>query len=238
MPQTSLLGPRPFPIRNPSTPCKIVAQGRVSRLKSASKHRFLARGRFRSATPHPHFLHLTHNNLTSAARRQLQEEPDLSEFGGQPYRTCGTAYIIQKERLQDAADSRDLQSPAKEEVTLKQLEAEEELKHMLADPMPPFRSVEMRLIELSERRLHPYYRMLRSVPKRPPAGFDHPKVRHAYAYVNFLRRAVNLRMPTSSSPPPLSCFLLPLLPLLFLTPCLFLPFFPSFSAAISYFFLM
>ncbi|KAJ8957886.1 hypothetical protein NQ318_001882 [Aromia moschata] len=105
------------------------------------------------------------------ARKQWEPDPDLSEFGGTAYRTCGPAYIIQKDQV------------AKEEVCeeaedrlLEKMERHPDLEDT-RDPMPPFESVERRLIELSERKLHPFYKRYLCVPRRK-TNLTSPK--HAY----------------------------------------------------------
>ncbi|KAJ8981961.1 hypothetical protein NQ317_002135 [Molorchus minor] len=93
-------------------------------------------------------------------RNKWKPDPDLRGFGGTPYKTCGTAYIIQKDQLPEE----DL-PVAPEAKILERIERHPDLKDV-EDPMPPFESVEQRLIELCEHRLHPLYKRYLSMPPR------------------------------------------------------------------------
>lgn len=74
-------------------------------------------------------------------------------MGGTAYRTCGTAYILQKEHYEQPAEA----TVNSEETILKEMLKDPTLKGQ-KDPMPPFQSVELKLIELNERKLHPLYK--------------------------------------------------------------------------------
>lgn len=89
------------------------------------------------------------------AKQQCQPDPDLRKFGGQPYKTCGTAYIIQKHK---AASPFVIETQTKEQKIIREIEAEPELKNKQIDPMPAFTTVEQRMMDLNERRLHPLYK--------------------------------------------------------------------------------
>nr|XP_023024620.1 uncharacterized protein LOC111512703 [Leptinotarsa decemlineata] len=94
--------------------------------------------------------------------RERTEDPDLSSFGGTPYRTCGSAYIIQKERLADPK----MKPEDAEQKILDNLEKHPDLKNV-EDTMPPFESVEKRMLDLDERKLHPLYKKYIFLPKKP-----------------------------------------------------------------------
>lgn len=97
-----------------------------------------------------------------AANKPCETAPDLSGLGGQAYKTCGTAYIVQKDKPQLARQ----ESVGKEQLILKKLEASPELKDKQENPMPAFTSVEQRMMDLDERRLHPLYKKYQVTPKR------------------------------------------------------------------------
>lgn len=78
----------------------------------------------------------------------------MSSFGGQPYATCGEAFVVKIENVGDVSPD----EPNKEEMLLKRIEAPMQSKHEIHDPMPSFRSAEQRLLELSDRKLHPFYK--------------------------------------------------------------------------------
>ncbi|GJQ85982.1 hypothetical protein Trydic_g21826 [Trypoxylus dichotomus] len=87
-------------------------------------------------------------------KHHLKCDPDLSEFGGKAYRTCGPAYIIQKDIL--SAEECDT---SKEDLLLRRMEACLEFKDVVnEDPLPTFRSAETRMLEMADKRLHPSYR--------------------------------------------------------------------------------
>lgn len=97
-----------------------------------------------------------------AAKQQCRPVPDLKQFGGQPYKTCGTAYIIQKHRTESG-----VQEPqTKEEKIIRKIEAEPELKDKQEDPMPPYTTVEQRMMDLDERHLHPLYKKYQVTPRK------------------------------------------------------------------------
>lgn len=97
-----------------------------------------------------------------SAKQQRPPDPDLSELGGQAYRTCGSAYIVQRPKHGYAPPG----PPTKEEKTLKRMEAEPELKDKQEDPMPTFTTVEQRMMDLNERKLHPLYKKYQVTPRR------------------------------------------------------------------------
>lgn len=96
------------------------------------------------------------------AKATRPPDPDLSEFGGQAYRTCGTAYVVQKSKAQSSIP----EPQTKEEKILKYVEAEPELKEKQDDPMPPFTTVEQRMMDLDARRLHPLYKKYQMTPRK------------------------------------------------------------------------
>lgn len=96
-----------------------------------------------------------------------REDPDLSRFGGEPYRTCGSAYIVQKDVI-PVCDSQQTE----EDRILAKIEADLSNKNNVNDPMPPFQSVEQRLIDLTERKLHPFYKRYMALPKKDFTGPD------------------------------------------------------------------
>lgn len=101
------------------------------------------------------------NYNSNFPEKQCHQEPDLSAFDGQGYRTAGPAYVVQKER-QYASEKQ----PSKEDKILKKLEAHPDLKDYTEDPMPPFTTVEQRMMDLNLRKLHPLYKMYQSIPKK------------------------------------------------------------------------
>lgn len=89
-------------------------------------------------------------------------DPDLSEFGGKAYRTCGSAYIVQKDILPS-----DEHETTKEEAILKKMEAPLEQKNADGDdPLPKFKGAEMRMLELADNRLHPTYKQHYTLKKK------------------------------------------------------------------------
>lgn len=85
----------------------------------------------------------------------------MREFGGTPYRTCGSAYVIQK----DVIPPREIEENEESKI-LKKIEADLSNKDTTCDPMPPFQSVEQRMINLNEKKLHPFYKKYMSLPKK------------------------------------------------------------------------
>jgi len=84
-----------------------------------------------------------------------QAEADLHQIeklGGKVFRTCGTAYVLQKDHAKPMESCY-----TSEEDILDEMNKDPSVKGV-CDPMPPFQSVELRLIELSERKLHPLYK--------------------------------------------------------------------------------
>lgn len=89
-------------------------------------------------------------------------DPDLSEFGGKAYRTCGSAYIIQKDILPVEDCEED-----KESKILKKMEVDLDFKNVVTDdPLPKFKSAELRLLELSDNKLHAAYKKYNTVMKK------------------------------------------------------------------------
>lgn len=85
-----------------------------------------------------------------------QAEADLHQIeklGGTAFRTCGTAYVLQKDHHAKPIEP----SYTSEDLILEEMNKDPSIKGV-CDPMPPFQSVELRLIELSERKLHPLYK--------------------------------------------------------------------------------
>lgn len=87
----------------------------------------------------------------------------MRHIGGQAYRTCGHAYVVQKDREPEPEPD----VSTKEDRLVKQIEAHPDLKDKVDDPMPPFKSVEQRMLDLNQRKLHPMYKMYQSIPKKP-----------------------------------------------------------------------
>lgn len=54
-----------------------------------------------------------------------------------------------------------------EDRILRKIETDPSIKQTIDDPMPPFKSVEQRLLDLTDRRLHPFYKRYMSLPKTP-----------------------------------------------------------------------
>ncbi|KAL1502563.1 hypothetical protein ABEB36_007688 [Hypothenemus hampei] len=96
-----------------------------------------------------------------------QDFREISKMDGNVYKTCGTAYLLQKKHLEN------LEEPklSKEEEILEEMRRDPSLKGQ-HDPMPTFKSVELRLVELSERKLHPLYKKFMSIPKKPKRFFN------------------------------------------------------------------
>lgn len=89
-----------------------------------------------------------------------KREEQLPQFGGTAYRTCGSAYIVQKKYI----PTKDIQK-SKEDSILEKIETDLSIKNNLEDPMPPFQSVEQRMLDLAERRLHPFYKRYLSMAR-------------------------------------------------------------------------
>lgn len=70
--------------------------------------------------------------------------------------------MVQKQRDQVAAPG----PRTKEEKVLRKIEAEPELKEKQDDPMPPFTTVEQRMMDLDARKLHPLYKKYQVTPRR------------------------------------------------------------------------
>ncbi|KAJ8946148.1 hypothetical protein NQ314_008970 [Rhamnusium bicolor] len=64
-----------------------------------------------------------------------------------------------------------------EDKIIEKIEKHPDLKN-IADPMPPFESVEQRLIHLSEKKLHPLYRRYLAMPPRKPPKITYPKFQY------------------------------------------------------------
>ncbi|KAG5876658.1 hypothetical protein JTB14_029390 [Gonioctena quinquepunctata] len=94
--------------------------------------------------------------------RRPTEDLDLSALGGTPYRTCGSAYVIQKDQIPVVP----IPPKDAEQKLVERLEKHPDLKN-LEDPMPPFESVEQRMLDLDKRKLHPLYKIYMSFPKKP-----------------------------------------------------------------------
>ncbi|XP_060534200.1 uncharacterized protein LOC132706727 isoform X2 [Cylas formicarius] len=91
----------------------------------------------------------------------VKDMTEIAKLGGRVYKTCGTAYILQKNFTSPQEVEID-----PEDALIEKIEKHPSLKDE-TDPMPPFESVEKRLIDLSERKLHPLFKMLMSIPKKP-----------------------------------------------------------------------
>jgi len=92
--------------------------------------------------------------------RELKD-PDLSEFGGKVYRTCGRAYVVQK----DMANEHPYQQ-SREEQILRKIECHPDLKDTINEPIPNYTSVAHRLLDVSDNKCHPLYLKLRATPKQ------------------------------------------------------------------------
>ncbi|KAF5276804.1 hypothetical protein FQR65_LT16170 [Abscondita terminalis] len=78
-----------------------------------------------------------------------------------PYKTCGIAYVIEKDRLPKKKFVL-----SKEDKLLITIEANLDRKNDYLDTMPEFTSVEKRLIDLNERKLHPLYKKYQGVSSK------------------------------------------------------------------------
>lgn len=74
-------------------------------------------------------------------------------FGGQPYGTCGDAYII---KIENVGEIEEVEYD-KETELIRKIEAPYHLKNIVNDPTPTFHSAEQRLLEMNDQRLHPLY---------------------------------------------------------------------------------
>ncbi|VEN40904.1 unnamed protein product, partial [Callosobruchus maculatus] len=90
------------------------------------------------------------------AERLNQPEPDFSEFDGVVYRTCGSAYILQQDKVNQDYVARTKAETADDKL-VDRLEAHPDIKDVV-DPLPNFVSVEQRLLDLCEKKLHPLYK--------------------------------------------------------------------------------
>lgn len=82
---------------------------------------------------------------------------------GIKYKTCGSAILLQEDRNLPDPDTPVLN---KELKRLERIEAHPTLKKSIGDPLPPYTSVEQRMIDLSDRKLHPLYSKMKTIPKR------------------------------------------------------------------------
>ncbi|KAL3271755.1 hypothetical protein HHI36_022225 [Cryptolaemus montrouzieri] len=98
--------------------------------------------------------------------------PDVSYMPGIQYETCGSAILLQEDRNLPEPEIR---KKDKELKRLEKIEAHPTLKHELGDPLPPFTSVEQRLIDLNDRKLHPLYMKMQTIPKRIILNCEPPK---------------------------------------------------------------
>ncbi|CAH1967941.1 unnamed protein product [Acanthoscelides obtectus] len=98
------------------------------------------------------------------ALRKNQPDPDFSQFNGDVYRTCGSAYIIQQDKVKlDCVAPTKGDSP--DDKLVDRLEAHPDIKDVV-DPLPDFVSVEQRLLDLCEKKLHPLYKKYMFMPKK------------------------------------------------------------------------
>ncbi|XP_018326623.1 uncharacterized protein LOC108737934 [Agrilus planipennis] len=90
-------------------------------------------------------------------------DPDLSALGDDDhvFRTEGTSHIVVK----DKPPIIELQ-PSREELLLKRIEANLEEKNLPHISLPPFVSVEQRMMELDKRKLHPLYKKFMRMPPK------------------------------------------------------------------------
>ncbi|EFA04937.1 uncharacterized protein LOC103313425 [Tribolium castaneum] len=108
--------------------------------------------------------------LERCRKRQVRrQDPDLSAFGGQAFRTCGKAYVVQRDVIPPGGGEH-----SEEDRVLMKIEADLSNKDNVCDPMPPFKSVEQRMIDLSERKLHPFYKRFMSLPNKNFVGEETP----------------------------------------------------------------
>ncbi|XP_044762672.1 uncharacterized protein LOC123319796 [Coccinella septempunctata] len=92
-----------------------------------------------------------------------QPLPRVDHIPGIKYKTCGSAILLQEDRNLPDPDTPVLN---KEIKRLERIEAHPTLKEKIGDPLPPFTSVEQRMIDWSDRKLHPLYLKMKSIPKR------------------------------------------------------------------------
>ncbi|KAK9892333.1 hypothetical protein WA026_019788 [Henosepilachna vigintioctopunctata] len=91
-----------------------------------------------------------------------RELPDVDNLPGTKYKTCGPSILIQEVSTWPCPT----QADQKELRRLEKMEAHPSLKEQLQDPLPPFTSVEQRLVDLSDHKVHPLYMKMQSIPKR------------------------------------------------------------------------
>ncbi|CAH0549229.1 unnamed protein product [Brassicogethes aeneus] len=108
------------------------------------------------------------------------ETPDLnlSNFGGQAYKTCGESYVIQK----DLTTGRSQKEP--EDDILRKMETPADLKDVV-DPLPNFESVEQRLLELSDHGLHPHYKKYMFMSRKPSNEDNYLEYKTKSGPINF-----------------------------------------------------
>ncbi|CAG9770744.1 unnamed protein product [Ceutorhynchus assimilis] len=95
----------------------------------------------------------------------------IAEMGGEVYSTCGTAYILQQDHYQQPKPYR----PSNEDIILEEMMKDPSLKGQ-CDPMPAYETVALRMINLNDRRLHPLYKKLMTIPRKPkPVISSKPK---------------------------------------------------------------
>lgn len=103
-------------------------------------------------------------------------DPDLSYLGGKAFKTCGpSAYVVQKDHLPTEEHT-----TTSEQVILAKIEAPLHAKTDFLDPMPTFRSVPQRLLDLQDRKLHPFYKKYQGLSrkKKPRSQFNYPQYKN------------------------------------------------------------
>ncbi|XP_072381123.1 uncharacterized protein [Diabrotica undecimpunctata] len=108
---------------------------------------------------------------------QTGPDPDFRHLDGTIYKSCGQAYLLQKEKV-----SRKKMSDFEmwENNLVDRIERHPDLKNV-EDPMPEFQSVGQRLVDLADKKLHPLYKKYMMTPK-PPRQLPTPK--HLYKSIS------------------------------------------------------
>uniref|UniRef100_A0A6P7F5R5 Uncharacterized protein LOC114326600 n=1 Tax=Diabrotica virgifera virgifera TaxID=50390 RepID=A0A6P7F5R5_DIAVI len=108
---------------------------------------------------------------------QTGPDPDFRHLDGTIYKSCGEAYLLQREKISRKKIS---DFEMWENDLLDRIERHPDLKNVV-DPMPEFRSVGQRLVDLADKKLHPLYKKYMMTPK-PPRQLPAPK--HLYRSIS------------------------------------------------------
>ncbi|XP_057655756.1 uncharacterized protein LOC130893539 [Diorhabda carinulata] len=113
---------------------------------------------------------------------RIQEGPDLDlcHLGDRVFRTCGTAYVIQKNMICETKIPEWLR---RENALVDRMEVKQKLKDF-KDPLPEFKSVAQRLVDLADKKLHPLYKKyLFTTQKSDMCGTPEPIDKSKFGYV-------------------------------------------------------